>query len=93
MSTLYFTKDILLGKTSIETQNRDANIILLDVQSKQELEVLNTFEAKNMEVINNIPIVTMRMHRIHGKLVNQVRKDTAIQIRKWILYQEFYQRL
>ncbi len=89
ISTLYFTKDILLGKTSIETQNRDANIILLDVQSKQELEVLNTFEANNMEVINNIPIVTMRMHRIHGKLVNQVRKDTAIQIRKWILYQEF----
>lgn len=89
ISTLYFTKDILLGKTSIETSDQDANIILLDVQAKQAPEVVNTFKSNNMDVIDNIPIVTMRIHQIHGKPVNEVRKDTAIQIRRWILYQEF----
>lgn len=89
ISTLYFTKDILLGKTSIETSEQDANIILLDVQAKQESGVLKTFASNDMDVIDNIPIVTMRIQQIHGKPVNEVRKDTAIQIRRWILYQEF----
>ncbi len=90
ISTLYFTKDILLGKTSIETNEQDANIILLDVQGKQEEGVLKTFAANDMEVINNIPIVTMRIHQIHGKLATEIRVDTVTKnMRKWVLYQEF----
>lgn len=90
ISTLYFTKDILLGKTSIETSQQDANIILLDVQGSQADDVSNTFTTNGMEVINNIPIVTMRIHQIHGKLATEIRVDTVTKnMRKWVLYQEF----
>lgn len=89
ISTLYFTKDILLAKTSITNQQREANIILLDVQKKQEQGVLNTFKSQGMEVINNIPIVTMRIHSLKGQLNNDIKKDTARVVRRWILNQEF----
>ena len=89
ISTLYFTKDILLAKTSLENKKTDANIILMDVQKAQTAALLNTFKSNNLEVIDNIPIITMRMEKIKGKTVNEIRKDTLIKMRKWMLNREF----
>ncbi|MDN3620652.1 ABC transporter permease [Polaribacter undariae] len=89
ISTLYFTKDILLAKTSIENKKDDANIILMDVQQKQETAILKTFTSKGLEVIDNIPIITMRMQSIQGKTVNEIRKDSTVKMKKWILNREF----
>jgi putative ABC transport system permease protein len=89
ISTLYFTKDILLAKTSIGNNSDEANIILLDVQTEQKEGVINTVIPKGLEVIDNIPIVTMRMHRIKGELANDIRKDTASTMNRWILNHEF----
>jgi len=89
ISTLYFTKDILLAKTAIENNSESANIILMDVQNQQKDAVVNTVLTKGLEVIDNIPIVTMRMHRIKEKLVNDIRKDTTSTMNQWILNHEF----
>ncbi len=90
ISTLYFTKDILLAKTSIENSTKDPNIILMDVQTNQREAVVNTIIPKGLEVINNIPIVTMRMHQIKDELVNNLRKDsTSNRGKRWILNHEF----
>ena len=89
ISTLYFTKDILLAKTSLENKKTDANIILMDVQNTQEKAVLNNFKKNDVTVIDNIPIITMRIERIRGKTANEIRKDTTISMRKWMLNREF----
>ncbi|HBC04861.1 MAG TPA: hypothetical protein DC015_11900, partial [Aequorivita sp.] len=62
ISTLYFTKDILLDKATIGQTSESANLITLDVQPDQVTEVMNTFKANDVNVLNNIPLVTMRMH-------------------------------
>jgi putative ABC transport system permease protein len=54
ISTLYFTKDILLAKTSMDSNSKDANIILMDVQTDQEDAVVETILPKGLEVIDNI---------------------------------------
>jgi len=89
ISTLYFTKDILLAKTSIENNSENPNIILMDVQTSQNEYVVNTITPKGLEVIDNIPIVTMRLQRIKGELVNDIRNDTTSTMRKWLLNHEF----
>jgi putative ABC transport system permease protein len=89
MSTLYFTKDILLAKTSLENKKNDANIILLDVQAEQETALLQTFESKGLKVITNIPIITMRMQSIRGKSVNEIRQDSTVTLPNWVLNREF----
>ena len=89
ISTLYFTKDILLAKTTIQNKKSDANIILMDVQSTQETALLENFKSKDLEVIDNIAIVTMRIQSIDGKSVNEIRKDSTVKLRKWILNREF----
>lgn len=89
ISTLYFTKDILLDKTELGTTSDSANLITLDVQPDQLTEVVSTFKANDLPVIDNIPLVTMRIHSIKNQLVNQLRTDSTSQIKSWILNHEF----
>lgn len=89
ISTLYFTKDLLLAQASIESQANSPNMIFLDVQSDQQEAVAQTIKAQELPVLNNIPIVTMRVQNIAGKPVNEIRKDTSSQINRWVLNHEF----
>lgn len=89
ISTLYFTKDILLTKAKLEDSSQSPNIILLDVQTEQKEAVANSITPKGLPVINNIPIITMRMHSIKGRPVNDLRLDSTSAMNKWILNHEF----
>lgn len=89
ISTLYFSKDLLLVQASMESQENTANIILLDVQTTQQNAVAKTIRVNNHPVIDNIPIVTMRMHSIDGKLVSAIKEDSTSTINRWILNHEF----
>ncbi|APA65273.1 ABC transporter permease [Maribacter sp. 1_2014MBL_MicDiv] len=87
--TLYFTKDFLLAKTTFEASAESPNLILFDVQTEQRNDVENTITPKGLPVIDNIPIVTMRMERIKDRDVNDIRLDTTTRVNKWILNHEF----
>jgi putative ABC transport system permease protein len=89
ISTLYFTKDILLDQASIESNANSPNMILLDVQAGQELAVANTIEKSDMPVLDDIPIITMRVESIKGVMANDIRKDTTSTINQWVLNHEF----
>ena len=89
ISTLYFTKDFLLAKSSMGTDDNSPNIILLDIQTEQKEAVANTIKRDGHPVLTDIPIVTMRVNSIEGKSVNEIRKDTTSNINPWILNHEF----
>ena len=89
ISTLYFTKDLLLSQASLESNANSPNIILLDIQTEQEEAVESTIKTENLPVLSNIPIVTMRVHSLKGKLINDIRQDTTSQVNGWILNHEF----
>ncbi|WP_299896640.1 FtsX-like permease family protein [uncultured Aquimarina sp.] len=89
ISTLYFTKDILLAKTQLDNSADQANLILVDIQPEQREAAINTLKDNNSEVLNNLSIVTMRMQKIKGIATNDIRKDTTSAIREWVLNHEF----
>ncbi len=89
ISTLYFTKDMLLAKATLDSSNTNPNIILMDVQSNQKEAVINTFEPKGLRVMDNVPIITMRVASIKGVSTNTIRQDTTSKIGSWILNHEF----
>lgn len=89
ISTLYFTKDILLAKASIPDTSQSPNLILLDVQTEQQEAVAGAITPKGLPLIDNIPIVTMRVHSIKGRLVNDIRNDTTSNVGRWVLGHEF----
>ncbi len=89
ISTLYFTKDMLLAKATLDSGKTNPNIILLDVQSGQKEAVVNAFQQKNLEILDNVPIVTMRLANIKNVSVNAIRLDTTTTVRRWVLNHEF----
>src|SRR5690606_10346391 len=89
ISTLYFTKDILLAQASIESNAESPNLILLDVQTAQRDSISATITGKDLTVIDDTPIVTMRVHSINGRLVNDIREDSTANVNRWILNHEF----
>ena len=89
ISTLYFTKDFLLAKATLESSSKTPNIILFDVQTEQKEEVANSIKTKDLPILDNIPIITMRVHSIEGRLANDIRVDTTSTINQWILNHEF----
>lgn len=89
ISTLYFTKDVLLAQATIESQAESPNMILMDVQSGQKDAVAGIITKKGLPVINDIPIVTMRVQNIKGRTVNQLRQDTSSSVNRWVLNHEF----
>ncbi len=89
ISTLYFTKDILLSKAALDGNGSSANIIMLDVQPEQKDNVTNTIAQQNLDVIDQLSLVTMRVHSINGQLANEIRKDTSSTIDRWVLNHEF----
>ncbi|KUO66790.1 MAG: hypothetical protein APF83_06970 [Lutibacter sp. BRH_c52] len=89
ISTLYFTKDVLLAQASLESNAKNPNMILLDVQTEQKDSVANIIDSQDLPVMDNMPIVTMRLQSINGRLVNDIRQDSTTTIRRWILNHEF----
>lgn len=90
ISTLYFTKDILLAKTEIEKGADSANIIILDIQSEQRDAVEQSVKENDLPVLANIPLVTMRMQSIKGVPVSKLKQDTTgLVSNRWILNHEF----
>ncbi|UCE70619.1 MAG: ABC transporter permease [Flavobacteriaceae bacterium] len=89
ISTLYFTQDMLLARAKLDDATPSANLILLDVQAEQESAVEELIRPRGLPVLENIPIVTMRMDQIGDMKVDDIRKDTASTINGWILNHEF----
>lgn len=89
ISTLFFSKNLLLAQASIERKSNSANMILLDIQNEQTEEVAAVIKDNTHPLIDNIPIVTMRIHSIGDRTVNQIREDSTSTIRGWVLNHEF----
>ncbi|WP_047247874.1 ABC transporter permease [Maribacter thermophilus] len=89
IGTLYFTKDFLLAKTSLEANEKSPNLIMFDVQNGQKEDMIKAIKAKKLPIIDNIPIITMRLDRIKDRSVNAIRLDSTTTINKWILNHEF----
>ncbi len=89
ISTLYFTKDLLLAQASLDEQANSPNMILLDVQTDQQEKVAQTINSQRLPVLENIPIVSMRVESIKGRSVNEIRDDKTSRVNSWILDHEF----
>ncbi len=89
ISTLFFSRDILLSKVALGNEANSPNIILLDVQTDQVEAVENTIQENKAPVLSNVPIITMRVEEINGRSVNEIRNDTTSNIGRWVLNHEF----
>ncbi|WP_423148429.1 ABC transporter permease [Rubrolithibacter danxiaensis] len=78
--TLFFIQDILLKRVTLSASGNQPNMVLFDIQPNQKKDIANLTREKQLPIIQEVPIVTMRVEEINGLTAADVRKDSTLQI-------------
>jgi len=75
--TLFLVQGILINSVTLSSSKNQPNMILFDIQSEQKVEVSNLTKSMNLPVIQEVPIVNMRITEINGRNASDFKKDSA----------------
>lgn len=85
---LIFMQSMLIKQVTLSTSGNQPNMILFDIQTDQEKGVLDITHKYKMPVIQQVPIVTIRLEKINSKTAATLPKDsTADNLRKAFGYE------
>lgn len=89
ISSLYLTQDVLLETINFESDSELPNLALFDIQYDQNDGVNEIIKQNGLEIIQNVPIVTMRLHSVKNQPVDQILNDSSRTARRWALTREY----
>jgi len=89
ITTLYLSHDILLEKVTYVGGGNRPNLILFDVQPDQKDDIAALVRSLNLPIIQEAPVVTMRLTSLKGRSVEKILSDSSRSISKWLLTWEF----
>lgn len=89
INTLYLTQDMLLQQVSLSGADSQANMVLFDIQTDQRDGVSGELRKEKMPILQNVPIVTMRIRSINGITTGALLADSTNGIPAWTLRREY----
>ncbi|WP_205503075.1 ABC transporter permease [Rufibacter psychrotolerans] len=75
--TLYFVQTILMNRVTLAARENQPNMVLFDIQQGQREAVAALTKQQGLPVIQQVPIVTMRIEEINGMTVDEVKEDST----------------
>ncbi|GAB4329453.1 MAG: ABC transporter permease [Flammeovirgaceae bacterium] len=88
ISTLFFTQEMLLSRFRLSSEGNLANIMLFDIQTAQKEEVKKLVSQTNVQILQEVPVVSGRIELLNGKTKTQIETDTSKDIPKWVFNSE-----
>lgn len=89
ISTLLFSRYILVEQITLAGANERPNMVLFDIQTNQKEELKTLTLDYDLPVIQDVPIVTMRLREINGINKKMAAKDTLLDIPDWVFNREY----
>ncbi|NGP88162.1 ABC transporter permease [Fodinibius halophilus] len=89
VSTLYFSQDMLMKELDFATREDAPNLIFFDIQPDQNQGINEILNEQNAPVIQNVPMVTMRLDSLRGRGTQEIAEDTTTEVRGWALRREY----
>jgi len=78
--TLFFIQGMLMKQVSLSSGANQANMILFDIQSSQRKAIAGITRQQKLPVLQQVPIVTIRLQEVNGKTEQDVKKDPKSKI-------------
>ncbi len=75
ISTLFFVQSMLISRVTLSSSKNQPNMILFDIQSSQKEQVATLTRRLKLPVIQQVPVVTMRLEEINGFTAAEIKKD------------------
>jgi len=89
IASLYSLQELLVKQITISGEGDRPNMVLFDIQTPQMEEVKEITLDYDMPVLQEVPIVTMRLMEINGYSKNEVLKDSTLGYKKWSFNREY----
>jgi putative ABC transport system permease protein len=89
MLNLYLTREVLLSQFSNVGASDQPNIFLFDIQPDQAQEVAETVRSFGLPVIQEAPIVSMKLAEIKGRPTADILRDPQRKIPEWQLQRDY----
>ena len=89
ISVLYFVQSLLINQVTLSGSGHQPNMVLFDIQPAQREEVTKLASSYNLPLLQQVPVVTMRLEEINGLTGVKVRADSTLQIPPWALTREY----
>ncbi len=89
ITTLFLVQNLLLDKVALSGSENQPNMVLFDIQSDQKEAVAQLTQDYGLPLIQQVPIVTVRLEGIKGESVNTLKKDTTSNVPRWVLNREY----
>lgn len=86
---LYLSREVLLAQFESAGAKSQANIFFFDIQPDQKTGVDEIVRATGMPIIQEAPIVTMRLAEIKGRKTVDILADPKQKIPEWELRREY----
>ncbi|SNC76587.1 putative ABC transport system permease protein [Hymenobacter gelipurpurascens] len=77
MATLYLMQGLLLSRVQLSASGNQPNLVLFDIQSEQKAGVGQLLQRRGLPILQQVPIVTMRLASINGRTISELKKDTT----------------
>ncbi|MBA3960496.1 MAG: ABC transporter permease [Chthoniobacterales bacterium] len=87
--TIYLTRDVLLAQFRSIDAHSQPNIFLFDIQPAQTSAVAALVRQMHLPVIQEAPIVTMRLTEVKGRKSSEILKDPRRKAPDWELEREY----
>ncbi|WP_421977694.1 ABC transporter permease [Roseivirga seohaensis] len=89
ITTLYFIQGLLISQVEITTDAGRPNMMLFDIQSYQKDEIADFTKAQGLPVLQQVPVVTMRLSKINGNTLADVMADSTLNYRSGAFNREW----
>lgn len=89
VSTLYFSQDMLMEELDFATRDDAPNLIFFDIQPDQNEGVNQILNEQHTTILQNVPMVTMRLDSLRGRSTQAIDDDTTNNVRDWALRREY----
>ena len=89
MVSLFLVQQTLLAQLVSSGNRNQPNTILFDIQPDQREGVSNLVRSLNLPILDEAPIVTMRLTSLKGRTVESLLADKEKRIPNWTLRREY----
>lgn len=89
ISTLYFSQAMLINQLQFASREDAPNLIFYDIQPDQNEGVKDIIRESGSPIIQNVPMVTMRIDSLGGISADSIRNDSTSNVSGWALRREY----
>ena len=89
ITTLYLLQYSLVGHITQVGGDRQSNMVLFDIQPDQREEILESLRRNDLPVMQQTPVVSMRLAGMKGLTAAEIMKDSTEGAPRWALRREY----